>query len=641
MTSPLIHFAGATIDPLARSRAPAFASADRTSGQHVVQLNVPMAPAIKAKLEATGARVIGYFPDSAYLVRMPASHMAKIRALPFVRATLGMPSHYKVAARFRSSSQGVARASVIVSTIGHDVVGKVARELRAQGFTNLRFGHDVICAEASAAQVASAAANDDIVWIGPDSTAQDDVDLVRKIGGSDFLAQNTPSGFQGDGMRVHVFEGIEQEHPAYAETKYRKAPIALGDPAPDGHGNATAGIIGADGDPKVSKWARGIVPHAQLLYTNRTNSVSMPPGSRMPGSRWYITKMAVEKHNIDGQTASWGHEATTKYDERSRELDSIMCEYDLAVTQSQSNYGDARSRPQAWAKNVIPVTALYHFDNLDFGDDTWKHGSSTRNGDDPRIGRTLSGFYDKIGTTALHGKYQEDFGGTSGATPMVQGFIDQVMQMFKEGVFTKVLINPSSWMPAQHPRAATTAALAIASARQHPFAGRAAENNRYEQGWGLPDMERLYKARETLMVVNEDRVMKTGDSVRYSVNVKPGEPELKVSLVWKDPPALVSAGKDQVNDFDLKVTAPDGTMYLGNVGLLDGIYSKPGGERDRIDTVENVFIEKPAAGAWTIEVHAAAINEPLTGSVLESPFALVALGAVQARAKTRRRFAIG
>jgi hypothetical protein len=98
-------------------------------------------------------------------------------------------------------------------------------------------------------------------------------------------------------------------------------------------------------------------------------------------------------------------------------------------------------------------------------------------------------------------------------------------------------------------------------------------------------------------------------------------------MVYKDPPGLVSAGKAQVNDVDIKVTAPDGTVYWGNQGLLDGMYSKPGGEPDRLDTVENVFVEKPKAGQWKIEVIATAINQPIKeGGALEVPFALVAAG---------------
>jgi hypothetical protein len=79
---------------------------------------------------------------------------------------------------------------------------------------------------------------------------------------------------------------------------------------------------------------------------------------------------------------------------------------------------------------------------------------------------------------------------------------------------------------------------------------------------------------------------------------------------------------------DLKVTAPDGTVYFGNVGLLDGNYSKPGGQPDRLDTVENVFIKNPMAGEWKIEVVARAVNQDghKATSDTDSAFALVALG---------------
>jgi hypothetical protein len=200
-----------------------------------------------------------------------------------------------------------------------------------------------------------------------------------------------------------------------------------------------------------------------------------------------------------------------------------------------------------------------------------------------------------------------------------------VSQMFKEGVFADALLDPTTFHQGQHPHAATAAALAIAGARQHPFTGRDAENNRYEQGWGFPDVKRLYEARDRMFIVNEDVKLANFENARYSVDVGAGEPELKISMVYKDPPALVSAAKAQVNDLDLKVTAPDGTVYWGNVGLLDGIYSKPGGEPDRIDTVENVFVQNPQAGRWTIEVIGQAINQPVAGDPKAS-FALVALG---------------
>ncbi|MEL6548583.1 MAG: peptidase S8, partial [Myxococcota bacterium] len=52
------------------------------------------------------------------------------------------------------------------------------------------------------------------------------------------------------------------------------------------------------------------------------------------------------------------------------------------------------------------------------------------------------------------------------------------------------------------------------------------------------------------------------------------------------------------------VTAPDGTVYWGNNGLMDGVESKPGGSADRTNNIENVFLKNPAPGTWTFEVTA-------------------------------------
>lgn len=634
--SALVHLDGVSIDPLKVTSKPGFAPADANSGQHIVQCNSATAPAFQAQIEKAGGRIVGYFPDNAYLVRMRGDTVKAVKALPFVRATMAMPPQYKLDESFRARI-GIAPdktpKAVIISVAGNQVLAKVASDMRALGFTNIQLGQDTIVAQGTRDMIDSASQHDDVLYVGPSTEIGFDLDNARKVGGSDYVSKiaNT-TGFQGQGMKAHVLEGIEANHPGFAADEFRKAPIVVGGQGAaesSSHGTNTAGEIFGNGAGKP-EW-RGMVPHAQAFYTNANYVMNAPPGSKEPNSRYAVTKELVETHDIDGQTASWGYSPNTKYDERSRELDGIMVDFDLVVTQSQSNTGSPQSRPQAWAKNVIPVTALYHFDNADSSDDKWNGGSSTRDGADKRIGRTLRGFYDKIGTTAVGGKYTPDFGGTSGATPMTQGFLQQAMQMYKEGVFQQALLNPASFQMGKRARASTTAALAIATARQMPFAGRTAENNRYQQGWGIVDLAKMYDLRGKMLIVNEDIALKPQQTEKFTVAVAEGEPELKISMVYKDPPGLVSAGKAQVNDLDIKVTAPDGTVYFGNNGLLDGMYSKPGGEADRLDTVENVFVEKPAAGKWTIEVTAAAINQPLKeGGALEVPFALVVAGGAKA-----------
>jgi hypothetical protein len=46
----------------------------------------------------------------------------------------------------------------------------------------------------------------------------------------------------------------------------------------------------------------------------------------------------------------------------------------------------------------------------------------------------------------------------------------------------------------------------------------------------------------------------------------------------------------------------------GNNGLRAGNFSTAGGSPNTIDTVENVILERPAAGTWTVEVLATQVN---------------------------------
>ena len=80
-----------------------------------------------------------------------------------------------------------------------------------------------------------------------------------------------------------------------------------------------------------------------------------------------------------------------------------------------------------------------------------------------------------------------------------------------------------------------------------------------------------------------------------------GEP-LRVTLVWTDEPGRAGPGKKLVNDLDLVVTAPNGTVYRGNhFGGASGA-SLPGGRGDSLLETERIFLENPQSGVWTVAV---------------------------------------
>src|SRR5207245_1545904 len=94
---------------------------------------------------------------------------------------------------------------------------------------------------------------------------------------------------------------------------------------------------------------------------------------------------------------------------------------------------------------------------------------------------------------------------------------------------------------------------------------------------------------------------------------------------WSDYPGTIGATKALVNDLDLEVTAPDGTVYRGNhfAPFAQG-QSLPGGTFDTTNVEEAVILKNAMAGNWSVRVIGS--NVP----VGQQPFALVATGNLDA-----------
>jgi len=138
------------------------------------------------------------------------------------------------------------------------------------------------------------------------------------------------------------------------------------------------------------------------------------------------------------------------------------------------------------------------------------------------------------------------------------------------------------------------------------------------EGWGRVDLANATDGSH--QYVDETNGLRTGESSNYQYSVVPGG-HFKVTLVWSDYPSATGVSKNLVNDLDLVVTSPGGTIYFGNMFSESEGWSVPGGSEDRINNVENVYVELPEAGTWTVEVKGFNVpNGP-------QPFALVVDGA--------------
>ncbi len=224
------------------------------------------------------------------------------------------------------------------------------------------------------------------------------------------------------------------------------------------------------------------------------------------------------------------------------------------------------------------------------------------------------------GTCILPGDH--GWAGTSYATPAAAAAAAIIRQYFTEGWYPS---RAAVAADAFDPSAALMRAMLLASGQQLTGTGTTETtwpNN--QQGFGRIDLASVLPlpgdAFDT-QVVDQVAGLVTGQAETYTFHVVPGAPSLRFVLAWTDYPGTLGASKALVNNLDLQVTAPDGTVYRGNnFGSAALGASMPGGTFDSTNTEEAVLLKSPQAGDWQVQVIGA--NVP----VGPQPFALVATG---------------
>lgn len=616
----------AAFDPLvgAPGVTPELRAAE-ASALYIVQFVTQPLEAYRRALRDRGATERRFLPNHACVVKMDPAVRAAVAQLPFVRWIGPLEPAYKIEEEILAqleNRQEIAprRYSIMLYERGAAAQDRASREITALGGEVHGTTPEGFRLEAtlSLEQIRTIAALDDVMFIDRKGPVEVDMDIARQIGGADFI-QNT-LGFTGQGVRGEVAD--TELDTTHTEWLPFAGPIIHipGDAGID-HGTSVFGILFARG---ATPQARGLLPSGRGIFAESSSLLGGGP------TRYQRTAEIVDPGGLYRcvfQTNSTGDPRTTQYTTISAEMDDILFLHDILVCQSQSNAGSQESRPQAWAKNVVSVGGVYHYNTLSRADDSWSSGASIGPASDGRIKPTLAHFYDLIYTTNAGGGYTE-FGGTSGATPIVAGHFGILFQMWHEGVFAGFGGGASVF--ASRPHMTTAKALLINSAYRYDWlaGGPNGDIDRFKQGWGMPDLEELYNQREKILIVNETDVLAPLDSTAYSVFVTAGEPSFRATLVYADPLGNVGAAHHRINDLSLRVTSPSGTSYWGNHGLTAGNFTTSGGNSDTLNTEENVFIAAPESGKWTVEVLADEINEDSHTETpeLDADYALVVTG---------------
>ncbi len=591
----------------------------------VVQFETMGLEAWRRILSRLGAEVLSYLPEHAHVVRMGPALVPAVAAQPFVRWVGPYEPGYKIEPGVLSEI--TASASCASTTRRYHLQtfrpGPAEKALLASEVVSA--GGTVVLdpphgyrldAVLSLEQVVRIARSEHLLWLDRWSPPENDMDIVREQDGADYI--ESVAGYSGQGVRGEVMDGgVETTHMDFDG-------IQIHGPAPglDSHGTATYGIVFGNGDRDGDGDAKatGNLPSKEAGYFYDYDSLT---------DRYQETEdLVTAPIHASFQSNSWGDARTRSYTSISSEMDDIIWLYDIPIFQSQSNAGNQDSRPQAWAKNIISIGGVYHYDTQTLSDDCWCYGGSTGPAEDGRIKPDLAYWYDWIYTTTTGNSYTSGFGGTSAATPVTAGIGGLILEMWADNVLGN---NPEgTTVFEKRPHASTTKAMMINTAEPYPFSGTTSDLTRMHQGWGLPSARRFYDRRALLKVVDETEVLQELDTHTWTATVPAGQTELKVTLVYTDRAGTTSSMLHRINDVTLKVTDPGGgTFWYGNNGLEAGNGSVPGGEPDTKNTVENVFIESPAAGSWTIEISADDLNQDEHAETpeVDQDYALVVYGA--------------
>lgn len=206
----------------------------------------------------------------------------------------------------------------------------------------------------------------------------------------------------------------------------------------------------------------------------------------------------------------------------------------------------------------------------------------------------------------------EVLSGTSMATPMAAAASILVRQYFENASFWSEVCNPtyrscpqvsrlpSGFVSGAFVKAAiihsgeAMRATSVSSSSVLPAVNLTAPPDRY-QGWGQVQLNNLLPLPGQNsyfdLYVADSEVLRSLSKRTYLVNILNSSVPFVVTIAWSDPPNVMWAAKNLLNNLDLIVTSP-----LGNTSYGNNIYG------DDFNPVEKVVIASPYVGVYSIEV---------------------------------------
>src|SRR5262245_15410929 len=643
-------------------------------GLYIVQFVGPIQDAWLNTLKRTGARVVFYVANNAYVVHIDASSAALVSRLkdePFVQWMDDYEPVYKMASSLAAARTMGDAALVMVTVQLLDIPESdgVAFNLRSYSRQFIRerrvMNYRNITAVIPASQLAELAKRAEVFAIEEASEirrldeAQGQIVAGNLSGvsptGPGYLSWLASKGFDSSQFGSFVVEVADDAtsitgHPDLPSSRvvFQNNPTNQTG-AQGGHGFLNTNIIGgfnsgtgsALEDANGFNYGLGIAPFARM------GSTAIFGPSNFSSTSWENTAYG---QGARISSNSWGFTNLFRYDTNAQEYDRIVRDaqsgaagnQQLIVVFAAGNDGSGANTVSspATAKNVITVGASENVrltgtdgcgisnTGADSANDIISfssRGPVNASGGDGRIKPDIVA----PGTHIEAGVPQSNYDGSSVCNQFFPA--GQTLYGWSSGTShsTPAVAGGAALVYQDFlnrglaaPSPALIKAVLMNSATYMTGTGAGGNLPSNSQGMGRMNLGRAFDTTPRILVNQTQLLTATGQTFQSTGSVASSSQPFRVTLAWTDAPGPTT-GAPWVNNLDLEVTI-GGQTYRGNV--FSGANSTTGGTADIRNNVESVFIPAGVSGSFTVTVRATNIagdGIPGSGDTTDQDFALI------------------
>ena len=615
-----IHLESASFDPLTED-LPNSRLDDindyRSTGMAIVQLKHHTGAALYDLVDEYGLFILDNLGASNWLVRLShPSDLGKLQDDESVRWAGPMMPGWRVSESVDKSTDFIS--IIPAADLKQSALELLAVDLVAMGADEAWCGLH-LCEVKGHPNLESLARDGRIIW----SEEAHEIRLTNAVAGAIVGipdVRNSSLGLDGSGEKITFTDtGIDQDHPdifgriAGVYTQYGL------DPSPadsnGGHGTHIAITIAGDGSGDAT--AEGIAPGAYIVayalehdptgIFGRIGSIyDMFNHAEQEGSR-----VAVNAWGLNGNYGA--------YTADSRSVDVFVNDNPefLPIFSAGDDPGQNSSKVMApsTAKNVLSVGAsttnptgnVANFSSLGPSLDGRVKPDVVAPGVAICSGRAEEAAI-PVGTSCGSGNHANGndmymaLSGSSQGTAVAGGSVSLIREFIREDVGIST----------------PTAALLKAATINGAVDLGTANIPNSQEGWGqisvIGSVMPEYNGNMLTTYHDNSRTLTAGFSTLYQFDLDPTS-GIDITLAWTDVAGSANAPQGEsrlVNDLDLKLTAPDGTVYKGNV-FANG-FSTPNGVHDSVNNIERIKISPSSvlpSGKWQLTVnHAGGLDQP-------------------------------